>query len=171
MLTRTNLLVLSIGAGLVACAPAGTPVDSSVQPVRTDGVGTSGALSANIQSVQESRSDIRQSSRGRSYGSSTLTAASSNNLTNVNVVFTHNSSERFLSWAILAGACGSPAAPLLPSSSFPELQVGSGGRSEVTAALPIEFPASGTYHINIYRERNQSRESLIACGNYRRGRG
>jgi len=170
MSMKDQFFLLTIGSGLLACAPASTPVEGAAEPVRSASVAAGGEWSANIQPVQSSSAEIRQSSRARSYGTSAMSRGSSNNLTNLSVVFTHSGNERFLSWAVLVGSCGSPAVPLLPVSSFPELQVGSGGRSQATVALPIEFPVGGNYHINIYRERQQSLEGLVACGNYRRAR-
>ncbi|MDQ3243089.1 MAG: hypothetical protein M3Q09_05140, partial [Gemmatimonadota bacterium] len=57
--------------------------------------------------------------------------------------------------------------PVIPINNFPELQIGGGGRAQTTADLPFEFPTQGTYHINIYRERQQNLAGLLACGNLR----
>jgi hypothetical protein len=59
------------------------------------------------------------------------------------------------------------ALPTIPLSSFPELQVGGGGRAQVTTSLPLTLPANGTYHIDIYRDRRAGPASLVACGNLR----
>jgi hypothetical protein len=95
------------------------------------------------------------------------TRGSASTLSNVNVVFTHTGPERTLAWAILPGTCGIPALPIIPMSNFPELNVGGGGRAQVTTSLPLEFPTNGSYHIDIYRERRQGADALIACGNLR----
>ena len=75
--------------------------------------------------------------------------------------------ERFLSWAIVAGSCGVPSLPLIPLSNFPEINIGGSGRGQVTAPLPIAFPTTGAYHVDIYRSRQQSMDALVACGNLR----
>jgi hypothetical protein len=80
-------------------------------------------------------------------------------------VFTYSGNERYLSWAIIAGSCGTPALALIPMSNFPELNIGGGGRAQVTTSLPIEFPTSGSYHVDVYRSRQQSIDQLVACGN------
>ena len=49
--------------------------------------------------------------------------------------------------------------------SFPELNVGTGGRAQVNGTLSIDLPTTGSYHVDIYRSRQQSMEALVACGN------
>ena len=86
-------------------------------------------------------------------------------LSNVKFVFNYTGQERYLSWAIVAGSCGTPSLPILPMSNFPELNIGSGGRAEVTGSIPAVLPTTGVYHVDVYRSRQQSMEALIACGN------
>ncbi|HVF41110.1 MAG TPA: hypothetical protein VM939_14505 [Gemmatimonadaceae bacterium] len=165
---HTSILVtLSAGAlGLAACAPK-TPAEGGAEPVRTSASAPAAGWTANIQSVTQSRSDIGQSARARSYGTATVSRAVSNNLTRVSVIFNHSGSDRFLNWGIYPGTCGSPSLPVIPTNNFPELQIGGGGRAQTTADIPFEFPTTGNYHINIYRERQQNLEGLLACGNLR----
>lgn len=158
---------LTAGAiGLTACAKS-TPVEGAPTPSASVEASAGARWSANIQSVTQSRGEVVQTTRDRSYGSATWTRGASATLSNVNVVFTYTGPERTLAWAILPGTCGIPALPIIPMSNFPELNVGGGGRAQVTTSLPLEFPTNGTYHIDIYRERRQGTESLIACGNLR----
>jgi hypothetical protein len=86
-------------------------------------------------------------------------------LTNASVVFTYAGQERFLSWAIVAGSCGSPSLPLIPLSNFPELNISGGGRATVTTSLPLEFPTTGSYHVDVYKDRQGGMDALVACGN------
>lgn len=166
MKRNSMIVILSAGSlGLAACAQSST-VGEGPSPSSSASV-PAARWSANIQSVTESRSDISQSARARSYGSATITRSDVNNLTMANIVFNHSGSDRFLNWAIHSGSCGSPSLPLLPISNFPELQVGGGGRAQVTAQIPLEFPVTGEYHVNIYKERQQTRDALVACGNFR----
>ncbi|MBA3341620.1 MAG: hypothetical protein H0T48_07270 [Gemmatimonadaceae bacterium] len=160
------LFLATACAGALACAPS-APVEGGASPSRSVSSEPVSRWSANIQAVTESRSEVAQAGRARSYGTATVSRADNNNLTRVSVVFTHGGSDRFLNWAILEGNCGTPSLPLLPTTNFPELQVGGGGRAQVTADLPMEFPLKGSYHINIYRERRQTIEGLVACGNLR----
>lgn len=154
--------------GLMACAQ--TPqVEGTPTPART--AGTSGGVtvwSGNINSVTESNADVRQSGRGNGYGTAQMTKGEGGASTRVTISFSAGgASDRYLNWAILQGRCGSGTLPVLPINNFPELQVGGDGRAQVTATLPFEFPARGDYHINIYHERGQTLDQVIACGNLR----
>lgn len=160
---RMLLAVLGTSAlGMGGCAKA-VPVEGAPSPSAS--VSTNTRWTANIQSVTQSRGDVVQTTRDRSYGSLTWSHGEGPTLSNVNLVFNYSGQERFLSWAIAAGSCGTPALPLIPMSNFPELQIGGGGRAQVTGSLPIELPTSGSYHVDIYRSRQQGTDALIACGN------
>ena len=166
MKQKLLLAALSTGAlGILAGCAAKTPAGDAAMADRAVMVGESARWSANIRSVTQSRADVAQTTRDRSYGSTTWTHGDGPTLTNINIVFTYAGQERYLSWAILAGSCGAPSLPLLPLSNFPELQIGGGGRAQVTTSLPIEFPTTGSYHVDVYRSRQAGMDALIACGN------
>lgn len=161
---KQKIVVAALGmgalalAGCVTKAPAGGAPSSAV-------LSENARWTANIQSVMQSRGDVGQSTRDRSYGSMTWTRGDSPSLTVANIVFTYAGQERFLSWAIAAGSCGSPSLPILPMANFPELNVGGGNRAQATTTLPTEFPTTGAYHVDIYRSRQAGMENLVACGN------
>jgi hypothetical protein len=165
-----RLLFATLGAGvfgLAACAHT-VPVEGAATPstsvATTSGMGR---WSGRISSVTQNRADIAQSTRDNSYGSAEWTPASGPTLSSVNLVFTYAGQDRDLYWALVTGSCGTTALPLLPLANFPDLNVGSGGRAQVTTTLPIELPATGTYHIDIYRDRSGGPETLVGCGNLR----
>jgi hypothetical protein len=165
---QKTLLLAALGTGalgIFAGCAAKTPAGAAATADRAAMVGENARWSANIQSVTQSRADVAQTTRDRSYGSAIWTHGEGPTLTNINIVFTYAGQERYLSWAILAGSCGTPSLPLLPLSNFPELQVGGGGRAQVTSSLPIEFPTTGSYHVDVYRSRQAGMDALIACGN------
>ena len=165
MRQRVLFTALGLGAiGLLAGCASSTGGSAS-QPSSSIAMSETARWTANIQSVTQNRADVAQSTRDRSYGSAVWTRGNGPSLTNVNLTFTYNGQERFLSWAIVAGSCGTPALPLIPLSNFPEIQIGGGGRGQVTTSLPIEFPTNGAYHIDIYRSRQQGADALLACGN------
>lgn len=167
MKQRMFLATLGAGAlGLAACAHT-VPVEGSATPAASVSAAGGGKWTTNIQSVTQNRGDVAQSTRDRSYGSAQWTRGDTPRLSAVNVVFTYAGTERDLSWAILAGSCGTAALPLIPLANFPELNVGSGGRAQITTALPIDLPAIGTYHIDIYKDRSGGPESLVGCGNFK----
>lgn len=169
---RQRLFVAAVGAGtlalLAACAQS-TPVEGAPSPsVSASGSTGAGARwAANIQSVTQNTGSVQAASRDRSYGSATWTHGAAASLSNLNLVFTYTGQERTLAWAILPGSCGTPALPVAPMSSFPELNVGGGGRAQVSTSLPLQLPSTGTYHIDIYRDRRGGTDALIACGNLR----
>ena len=169
---RQRFFLAAVGAsafGLLTGCAKSTPVDGAPTPnssVSAEG-STGGRWSANLQSVTQNRGEVAQTSRDRSYGTAQWTRGAAASLSNINMVFNYTGSERTLAWAILPGSCGTPALPVIPLSNFPELNVSGGGRAQVTTSLPLELPANGTYHIDIYRDRRGGQDALIACGNLR----
>jgi hypothetical protein len=165
---RLLLATLSAGAfSLAACAHT-VPVEGAATPsTSVSATPGAGKWSGRISSVTQNRADVSQSTRDNSYGSAEWTPGSGPTLSNVNLVFTYAGEDRELYWAIVAGSCGVAALPLIPMSNFPELSIGSGGRAQVTASLPIDLPSTGSYHIDIYRDHSGGAESLVGCGNLR----
>ena len=159
----------ALALGVIACAktPAVETAASPSSSASTSGVAVS--WSGNISPVQESNSDLRQSARGNGYGNAQLTPGDSPSSTRINVNYSTGggSSDRYLNWAILPGRCGAGSLPVLPISNFPELTIGGDGRAQVSVVLPFEFPTRGDYHINIYHERQQTLDQVVACGNLR----
>jgi hypothetical protein len=164
----------SLAVGFIACAK--TPqVETAAAPasnVSTVASGDVRSWSGNITAVTESNSDVRQSSRGNGYGNAQLTPGDSRASTRVNVTYSSGgTNDRNLNWAILPGRCGAGSLPVLPISNFPELAVGGDGRSQTNVVLPFDFPQRGDYHINIYHERQQTLDQVVACGNLRPSKG
>ena len=161
------LATLSAGSlGLAACA---TTVPVAGAPTTDAAVTTSGGArwSARIASVTQNRGDVAQSTRDNSYGSAEWTRADVPTLSKFDVVFTYAGTERDLAWAVLAGSCGTAALPVIPLANFPELNVGGGSRAQVSASLPIDMPATGAYHIDIYKDNSGDPQSLVGCGDFR----
>jgi hypothetical protein len=158
----------ALSLGVIACAktPAVETAPAPSTPSANTGVVMS--WSGNISAVLESNSDLRQSSRGNGYGTAQMTRGENASTTRVNITYSSGgTTDRYLNWAVLPGRCGSGSVPLLPISNFPELQVGGDGRAQVNALLPFELPLRGDYHINIYHERQQTLDQVVACGNLR----
>ena len=159
----------AVALGVMACVK--TPaVETASSPATNVGTTTGNVVSwsGNISAVTESNSDVRQSSRGNGYGNAQLTRGDSPSSTRVNITYSSGgTSDRYLNWAVLPGRCGAGSLPLLPISNFPELTVGGDGRAQVNVVLPFEFPARGDYHVNIYHERQQTLDQVVACGTLR----
>ena len=169
MKQRMFVATLSAGAlALTACAHT-VPVEGGVTPAASVSTGSAsgGRWTARVTSVMQNRGDVGQSTRDNSYGSAEWTRGAGPTLSTVDLTFTYSGPERDLSWALVAGNCGMAALPLIPMANFPSLNVGSGGRAQVTATLPIDLPQSGTYHVDIYKDRSGNAVSLVGCGNFR----
>ena len=163
---RMWLTALTAGAVIVTgCPKSGTSTAGGASPTPDVEATETAHWTTNIQPVMQSRGDVAQSTRDRSYGNFTWSRGPSNSITNFNIVFNYAGQERFLSWAIVAGSCGTPSLPIIPASNFPELNVGSGGRSQANGTLSIELPLNGAYHVDVYRSRTQGMDTLVGCGN------
>ena len=166
---RQKLLLSAVGTGLIGIlAGCAQNASGGSAPSPSSSQSTSGNAprwTANIQSVTQNRGAVEQTTRDKSYGSATWGPGESGSLSKVEVVYTYTGSEKFLSWAILPGSCGTGSLPVLPMANFPEINVGGGGRGQVTAQIPLDLPMSGSYHIDIYRDRRASMDNLVACGN------
>lgn len=169
MKQRSLVATLSAGAlALTACAHTVPVEGGAVTPAESVSTSTGGGRwNARITSVTQNRGDVGQSTRDNSYGSADWTHGAAPTLSAVNLTFTYAGSERDLNWALVSGSCGMASLPLIPMANFPELNVGSGGRAQVTATLPIDLPATGTYHVDIYKDRTGGAASLVGCGNFK----
>jgi hypothetical protein len=159
------LAVLGAGAVVAAGCAKSTTSAAGAAPSADVTVAEDAHWTTNIQPVMQSRGDVAQSTRDRSYGSFTWSHGASPSLSNFNIVFNYAGQERFLSWAIVAGSCGTPSLPILPPSNFPELNVGGAGRSQANGSLSTELPLNGAYHVDVYRSRTQGMDTLVGCGN------
>ncbi|MEO5590029.1 MAG: hypothetical protein ABIS03_10620 [Gemmatimonadaceae bacterium] len=165
---KQKILLAAIGSaaiGMISGCAQNTAVGGAPEPSQSMATSQSSRWTANIQSVTQNRGDVAASTRDRSYGSATWTTGQSAALSVVDLVFTYSGQERFLAWSILPGNCGTGSLPILATANFPEINIASGGRGQVTASLPVELPANGAYHVAIYRDRRQGIDALVACGN------
>jgi hypothetical protein len=71
-----------------------------------------------------------------------------------------------LRWAVLPDRCGSGDLPMIGFEQFPLLEVGSNGRADLKADLPLELVANNSYHVNVYLSGQQLTD-VFACGNLR----
>lgn len=167
---KKGMILMTLGAGalIVAACSATTPVkgaaagpESSVSSPRGQARWT-----ASIRSVFRDRFDAPDSSRAKSYGTAEWRPGDRPGQSNISVSFSYGGAEKVLSWAILFGNCGIGSMTLSPLSTFPELEI-TGGNARVEATMLFEFATSGTYHIDIYGDRQGTAESVVGCGNLR----
>ncbi|MEO8577864.1 MAG: hypothetical protein ABI556_14240 [Gemmatimonadales bacterium] len=126
---------------------------------------------ASVQSSKDDRINIAPDSvREKSFGSFQWTQGADSTQSNVNLTFSYSGPERDLSWAVLFGPCGNASLPVVPVSTFPELNLSGSGRGQIGGTIAVALPVSGTFHVDIYKDRTGSLESLVACGNMRYAR-
>ncbi len=72
-----------------------------------------------------------------------------------------------LTWAILAGSCGSAAFPVASYQQFPVVEIGTNGRGELSAELPISLEVTVGYHANVYYAGGVQLSHVLTCTNLR----
>jgi hypothetical protein len=169
MTRTTSLLILLVASlGLAACSTNAPPngsiatahsMDQPPQPRWT------GNLRATIiDKLNESDTASSQRNYG-SRGSVVWTYGSTAALSNATMDFTYSGSERALTWGIFFGPCGNASLPIVSLSTFPELEMSSGGHTRVIAALSYELPLTGAFHVEVFKDRTGDPETSVACGN------
>lgn len=146
------------------------PLYGSVAQISPQALQGAGKWTSTLQPVNQFRFNAADSTRDRSYGSAQWGPGTTPMESRINLVFTYAGAERGLTWAILFGRCGNESLPVVPTATFPELDVSGGGRAQLNATISIEVPTSGTYHIEIYKDRTGGSDSMVACGNFRYAR-
>lgn len=157
-----------------ACAKS-VPVENAPAPANA-AVAAPAQLrwTATLNPVQERTAEIRQTTTNRSRGSFVMTPGDNPGWSRVTVNFNANSAaseNSTAAWAIVPGSCGSDAAPVLPISAFPTIELGGSGSGQVSSQIHFEFPLVGSYHVNVYRGGGvmnadaRSVAAVLSCGN------
>lgn len=160
------LVLVAAALGLTACSHT-VPVQGADGPEGSMSSPTEPKWTTNIRSVPQTRFTALDTARNISSSSVEWIQGERPGVSSVNIVFTYEGTEHSLSWAVLFGPCGGASLPLIPISSFPELEVSVGGRTQLNAEISLELPNSGMFHIDIYRDRRGGAESVVGCGNLR----
>lgn len=162
---RACLTFLVIFLGVAACSQA-VATGGGVRTSETESVGTGNARwTGSFRSIGGERASLTDTTRERSYGTVRWTPSGVATQSVIDLSFNYGGTERELSWSILLGACGAATLPVVPMSILPELELNGVGAVKLTATLNTEMPSSGTYHIDIYRDRSGDVETLVACSN------
>jgi hypothetical protein len=67
-------------------------------------------------------------------------------------------------WHVHRGQCGSDKGIFGPADAYPPLKVEGDGRASATARLPVAYPKTGEYFVNVHASaKNMS--TIVACGN------
>ena len=167
--------ILMIALGTAALMSAGcshnAPADGTRQPLSAISSDAGPRWTTRFRSVAPTHLDSGDSTRHSSYGTAEWSPGNARASSTLHVKFTYSGPEQDLSWAILYGTCGTASLPVIPLSNFPELDLSAGGNVEVDATLTLEFPLSGTYHAEIYKDRIGGEEAVVACGDLKYVRG
>jgi hypothetical protein len=162
-----RLFLAPLGATLlftVGCAQS-APATGAISPAAAVAISGRARWTTSLRSMGESHIDAPvDSARNRSFGSAVWTPGANPALSRVDLNFAYGGADRDLSWAILYGRCGSASLPVISKSNFPELDVRGGGIAKVSVSLALEFPTSGSYHIEVYKDRTSENDSIVACG-------
>jgi hypothetical protein len=67
-------------------------------------------------------------------------------------------------WHVHRGQCGSDQGILGPPDAYEPLKVQGNGKATSTVTLPIPFPKTGSYFLNVHASAKNMR-SIVACGN------
>jgi hypothetical protein len=177
---RSGLVgVIACAAG--ACASSNTaepsPEAASPNPSPATSSSTSQlAWSGSLQPMQERTGYAAPTKQHKTYGTVRLEPTARDlNRTKVSIVVSTSLQEpASLTWAVLPGRCGSPTMPMVGYEHFPVIEVGTNGRGQLNAELPMALPYDGSFHVNIYGS-GQSQpgtarlENVLTCANLRRG--
>lgn len=67
-------------------------------------------------------------------------------------------------WHVHRGQCGTDQGVLGPADAYPPLKVAKDGRAGATATLPIPFPKTGDFFVNVHAS-SKNMSTIVACGN------
>lgn len=169
MKSVSSLLVILVATiSIVACS-ANAPPNSSIATAQSLGEPPQPRWTGSIRAIvidKLNEADTVSSQRNTgSHGTLVWTHGATPDLSNATIDFTYSGSERELTWGIFFGPCGNASLPIVSLSVFPELEMSSGGRTQVVAALSTELPLSGAFHVEVFRDRTGDPETSVACGN------
>jgi hypothetical protein len=67
-------------------------------------------------------------------------------------------------WHVHRGQCGSDQGIFGPADAYKPLKVESDGKASSTAVVPVLFPKTGDYFVNIHASA-KNMKTIVACGN------
>jgi hypothetical protein len=125
--------------------------------------------SGNLQPTQQRSGALVVTSQNRAFGTVTMSEVQLAGLSRMRVALTVTVPPNVgssLRWAVLPDRCGSGDLPLIGFQQFPLIEVGTNGRGQVTADLPLELQPTGAYHVNVY-SGGQQLDNVVTCANLR----
>jgi hypothetical protein len=168
-LFRPQLIVAALAIGGCASAHSTTPANPSTSPTATSQLGPGLLqLTGRFQPIlQQSGDATSPHARNKVTGTIKLTAAAMGRTTAEITVSTPVTTPTDLRWAIVNGACGSGAIPLLPVDEFPTIRVSSTGDGTLAGDVATPLPTAGTFHANLYWTDGRDEGDVMGCANLR----
>ncbi|MGK2935002.1 MAG: hypothetical protein ACSLFE_07125 [Gemmatimonadaceae bacterium] len=163
--------LLSIAA-LGGCASAPPVVETGTASTgdRAAALGAAATTirySGTLQPTQQRTGMAAPTAQNKAYGSVFLAQIGPSRMRVRMNVSTPIQSSRMLQWAIHTGRCGSGTLPIVGVERFPVLEVGTSGRADLDAEMPLTMPETGTFHVNVFLG-GQNLNNVLTCANLRR---
>ena len=120
-----------------------------------------------FQPTQQRTGALRVTGQNRTFGTITVARQESGAQDRVHVSLTVAvpvSSSSSLRWAMLPERCGSGDLPLIGFEQFPLIDIGTNGRGQIEADLPLVMSPNSSYHVNVY-DGGQQLDNVITCAN------
>jgi hypothetical protein len=161
MRTRNQIVFNLACVAFVGCASSSSQRVTSDEPSEQRWVG-------NMQPTQQRTGELTVTTQNRASGTVTIgMPVGIGTMQRVRVtlsVAVPQLATNQVRWAVLPNRCGSGDLPLIGFEQFPLLDIGSNGRAELQAELPLELVPNSSYHVNIYNG-GQQLENVFTCGN------
>ena len=156
-----NLFSTSVASLVLAgCAAKPRPSVAMNEPVGQRWTG-------NLQPTQQRSGTLAVTGQNRAFGSVQITNRNEGGLQRMHVALTvavPTESSSSLRWAVLPERCGSGDLPLIGFEQFPLIELGTNGRGQVEADLPLVLAQNSAYHVNVYKG-GQQLDNVITCAN------
>ena len=127
--------------------------------------------SANLQQTQQRTGELAPTGQQKATGTILLTptAADPGRMQLQLTVSAPSNTSSTLRWGIFPGRCGASSLPLVSIEVLPAIDVGSNGRGQISAELPLRLEPGSLYHVNVFRGRGTDISDVLTCGNLRQG--
>jgi hypothetical protein len=97
-------------------------------------------------------------------GTASMAPGSDGQKTNVRVTVTNATPGGIHPWEIHRGQCGRDQGVFGPTDGIEAIKVGSDGKGEGEATIPMPTPTFGDYFVLLYASA-ANRQTIVACGN------
>lgn len=126
---------------------------------------------ATLQQTQQRTGELAPTGPQRATGTVLLvpTAADPTRMQLQLTISAPSNTSTTLRWGIFPGRCGSSSLPLVGIEVLPAIDVGSNGRGQIAAEIPVRLESGSLYHVSVFRDRGTDVSDVLTCGNLRQG--